>query len=209
MLSEVRLWIRRYLRHIILAVSIGVFIGTLGLILPEFDVNIRIPVLQNILLVVILLSFITAIVSGIWYKIPYKRIQQKKEPRRWISAKIKGIDNSQFLMYHELLGIDFVDMMIELKSDLPFDIELNSLKGKAIVNEEETHSILVCSDNIKLPRHSSKTIKGCRLSSWTDCIKDFLGKPEDTYIAIQLRLWGEDDKHKKYELITEAFNFGV
>jgi len=209
MLNKVCLWVRKYLRLIILAISIGVSIAVLGFILTEYGIILRTPELLLYSWTILVLSAMTAIISCIWYKIPCTRIQQSKKPDKWISAEIKCIDNSQYLMQCEPQYIDFVEMVIELKSDLPFDVKLNSIGGRAISNGRETNSMLFNSPSIELPKNGRKIIKEWRLYGWTDCIKDFLGLPEETKIVIKLELSGEDNKCRKYKLTTADFNYRI
>jgi hypothetical protein len=201
MLNKVRLWVRRFLRHIILAISVGVGLASLGILLPECGFSLRTPIAQTMLGVILGLSFMVSLISGFWYQIPLERIQQTRNPSKWVSAEIKALNNSQYLIYHK----DFVEMNVKLKSDLNFDIELRSLRGTAFVNGKETNSTLQEQTKMKLFKHSSRNIEKWRLYGWADCIKD-TSRVFETQIVVQLRLSGEDTKNRFYQRQTDEFS---
>ena len=152
----------------------------------------------------IVFSVVGGLLVRLWFKIPLRRIQQTKNPSKWVSAEIRKFDNSQYLMFHgtPFMESDYVDFDVELSSELPFDIEFSYLKGLAVINGNKTDSTFECMNDTKLRKRSRTPIK-LRFHNWTNSLS-----PLYLQISIQLELSGEDTKHRPYKMTTEGFPYG-
>ncbi len=203
MLSKARLWIRRYLKEMILAISLALLVGLgIPLALRILGIDIATPIIWYPCLGLCLLSFVFFLLSCFQRKIPLSYVQQRIHPSRWVSAEVGEIDYGRYDSEINPKQVYYESMTVNLISDLPFNIDFESLSGKLVVNGYETKAMLVVKDDIFLPKKSKKEIQwaiyGFVDSNVMIVHRNFPHdiEKDDEYIV---RFTGRDSKGRKYQ----------